>query len=141
MLFPSVFSNGFLTDEDEWNRNFFGGLTSRAATMKTDIKEQDNGYELSVELPGFAKDDLSVELKDGYLTVSASKTENKDQKDEDGKYIRRERYQGSCRRSFYVGTNLTQDDVHAKFEDGVLKLTIPKKTETPEQERKAIEIF
>lgn len=141
MLFPSIFTNGFFDDDDdEWNRRFFSEPMARASVMKTDVKENDKDYELSIELPGFTKDDVKAELADGFLTVTAAKKEDNDKKDENGKYIRRERYQGTCSRSFYVGKEITQDDVHAKFEDGVLKITVPKKEEKEVEENRRISI-
>lgn len=140
MLFPTIFSNGFFDDDDEWERRFFNAPSARASMMKTDVKENDDNYEVAIELPGYSKDDIQAELKNGYLTVTASKNENKDEKDDKGNYIRRERYQGSCSRSFYVGKQLTQDDIHAKFEDGVLKMVIPKKENTIEENKKTISI-
>ena len=95
--------------------------------MKTDIRETDGSYELDVDLPGFKKDEVQVQLKDGYLTISAAKGLDKDEQDKRGNYIRRERYAGSTSRSFYVGDGVKNDEVHAKFENGVLKLSIPKK--------------
>lgn len=93
--------------------------------MKTDVREMENTYELDVDLPGFKKDEINVELKDGYLTISAAKGLDKDEKDKEGKYIRKERYAGACSRSFYVG-DVQQKDVSAKYEDGILKVTLPK---------------
>lgn len=93
--------------------------------MKTDVRELDNGYELDMDLPGFKKDEVHVDVKDGYLTVSAAKGLNKDEKQE-GKYIRQERYAGQCSRSFYVGEGVEPTDVSAKFEDGILKISLPK---------------
>ena len=93
--------------------------------MKTDVRETENSYELDVDLPGFKKDEVNVDLKDGYLTISAAKGLDKDQKDDEGHYIRQERYSGSCSRSFYVG-DIQPEDIHAKYEDGILKLTLPK---------------
>ena len=95
--------------------------------MKTDVRETDKGYELDVDLPGFKKDEVQVQLKDGYLTISAAKGLDKDEEDKKGNYIRRERYAGSTSRSFYVGNGVKNEDVHAKFENGVLRLSIPKK--------------
>lgn len=108
--------------------------------MKTDVKELDNSYQLCVDLPGFKKENVSVELNDGYLTISASKGLNRDEEDEVGRYIRRERYTGSCSRSFYVG-DVRQEDISAKFENGILKLTMPKTTrqELPRRNMIAIE--
>ena len=91
--------------------------------MKTDVRETDNSYELDIDLPGFKKEDVSLKLDSGYLTISASKDE-KEKKD--GKYIRRERYEGQCSRSFYVGESVQAKDVNAKFEDGILKISVPK---------------
>ena len=95
--------------------------------MKTDIRETDNGYEVDIDLPGFKKEEINAKLENGYLTISAAKGLDKDEKDENGKYIRRERYAGSMSRSFYVGEDVTQEDVHAKYEDGILRLQVPKK--------------
>lgn len=108
--------------------------------MKTDVKELDNSYQLCVDLPGFKKENVSVELNDGYLTISASKGLDRDEEDEAGRYIRRERYTGSCSRSFYVG-DVRQEDISAKFENGILKLTMPKtaRQELPRRNMIAIE--
>ena len=106
------------------------------AIMKTDVKETENGYEVAVDLPGFKKEDVTCELKDGYLTISAQKNVQNDEKNEEGKYIRRERYTGSQSRSFYVGEHLTEEDIHAAFEDGILKLDIPKKEAKPVEEKR-----
>lgn len=97
------------------------------ALMKTDVREKDDSYELDIDLPGFKKDEIQAQISDGYLTIRASKGLDKDQKDDKGRYIRRERYCGECSRSFYIGDNVTEKDVSAKFEDGILKLSIPKK--------------
>ena len=94
--------------------------------MKTDVREKDNTYELDVDLPGFKKDEITVDLKDGYLTIGASKGLDRDQSDENGKYIRRERYAGVCSRSFYVGENVRPEEIGAKYEDGILRLSVPK---------------
>ena len=104
--------------------------------MKTDIKETDNGYEVTMNLPGVKKEDVKAELKDGYLTIQASSNTSKDEKDNDGRYIRRERYAGTCSRSFYVGDAVTQEDIKAKFENGTLTLDIPKKDAKPAVEQK-----
>lgn len=102
--------------------------------MKTDVRELDNTYELDMDLPGFKKDEITVDLKNGYLTVQAAKGLDKDQQDQAGSYIRRERYAGVCSRSFYVGDTLRPEDIGAKYEDGILKLSVPKaaKRELPE---------
>ena len=110
--------------------------------MKTDIREKEDGYELDMDLPGFKKEDIKAELHEGVLTISAAKNLDKDQKDDKGRYIRRERYSGAMSRSFYVGDALTEEDISAKFEDGILKLSIPKKTpqtEVPQKKYIAIE--
>ena len=96
--------------------------------MKTDIKEMKDGYELEIDLPGFKKDEVTAELKDGYLTVSAAKGLDEEEDDKKtGRYIRRERYAGTLSRSFYVGDAVSEEDIHAKYEDGILKLSVPKK--------------
>lgn len=105
--------------------------------MKTDIKQVDGGYELEIDLPGFAKEDVTAELKDGYLTISASKGLDKDEQEKKtGKYIRRERFAGACQRSFYVGEDITEQDIKAEFKHGILKLFIPKKEAQPQVETK-----
>lgn len=107
--------------------------------MKTDVRETENTYEIDVDLPGFKKDEITVDLKDGYLTISAAKGLDKDEQDKKGKYIRQERYAGACSRSFYVG-DVEPDEVSAKYEDGILKLSMPKqsKKELPKQSTIAI---
>lgn len=99
----------------------------RTEMMSTDIKDTDTGYEITMSLPGVEKEDVKAQLKDGYLTIQASANNKKDEKDDKGRYIRRERYSGSCSRSFYVGDQITEADIKAKFENGALVLTIPKK--------------
>lgn len=96
--------------------------------MKTDVRETDDSYEVDIDLPGFKKDEIQAQLKDGYLTVSAAKGLDKDEKDKKGNYIRQERYAGAMSRSFYVGDDVTQEEIKAKYEDGILKLSIPKKS-------------
>ena len=141
MLMPSIFSENLFDD-------FFGlerpaaryQRTNASDIMKTDVKEFETGYELDISLPGYKKEDIQAELKDGYLTINAQTSQNNDEKDDKtGKYIRRERYYGSCSRSFYVGEDVKQEDVKAKFEDGVLKLSIPKiEAKKPEVEEKKL---
>lgn len=133
MLMPSIFGEDLFDEmmSFPFEREFFGKrdpLYGKNAprVMKTDIKEQDGNYELAMDLPGFKKDEINAELKDGYLTISAAKGLDKDEKDNDGRYIRRERYAGSMSRSFYVGEQVRQEDIKAKFENGILTLTIPK---------------
>ena len=108
------------------------------SVMKTDIKESDTGFELEIDLPGYSKEDVKAELKDGYLTVTASKNTSNDEKDENGKYIRRERFVGTASRSFYVGEEVTEEDIRAKFDNGILKLDIPKKEPKPEEDVKRL---
>ena len=106
------------------------------SAMKTDVKETDAGYELDIDLPGYKKEDVKAELKDGYMTISAEKKSEDGEKDEkSGKYLRRERYYGSCSRSFYVGEDMTEEDIKAKFEDGILKISVPKKDPQPAVEQ------
>jgi HSP20 family protein len=138
MLMPSIFSNNSLFDDffnDSWfdDRDFkdvekklYGHRAKNV--MNTDVKENENGYELTMDLPGFTKDEVSAQLENGYLTISASKGLDKDEKEKDtGKYIRRERYAGACQRSFYVGDAVSEEDIKASFKHGILKLQIPKK--------------
>lgn len=137
MLVPSIFG------EDLFD-NFFEDFTrpartaarynTPAAVMRTDVKETETGYELHVDLPGYKKENVQVELRDGCLTVTAKTAENRDEKDENGKYIRRERYSGTCSRAFYVGEDIEQNEIRAKFEDGILKLSVPKKEAKPKVE-------
>lgn len=141
MYMPSIFSDNLFDDwMDDWSdfdremdhlldmrRNPVFGKNSKNI-MKTDVKENKDSYEVDIDLPGFKKDEIKAELNDGYLTISAQKGLSKDEKDkEDGHYIRRERYTGAMQRTFYVGDTLKQEDITAKFEDGILKLNIPKK--------------
>ena len=104
--------------------------------MKTDVKEKDGNYEVAIDLPGFKKDEITAELKDGYLTISAAKGLDKDEKDKEGKYIRRERYAGNMSRSFYVGKHVTVEDVHPKYENGILSFSVPKEEAKPVEEKK-----
>lgn len=104
--------------------------------MRTDIKETDAGFELTIDLPGFKKDDVQAELKDGYLTIAAQTQSESEDKDEKGTYVRKERFSGKCSRTFYVGDDVEEDDIKAKFEDGVLKIAVPKKQEQPKLEEK-----
>lgn len=108
--------------------------------MKTDVRETENSYELDVDLPGFKKDEVNVDLKDGYLTISAAKGVDKDQQDKAGKYIRQERYAGACSRSFYVGWDVEPDEISAKFESGILQISVPKETRKPEVKSTSVSI-
>ena len=108
--------------------------------MKTDVKETESGYEVDIDLPGFKKDEVSASLENGYLTISAAKGLDKDEQDKKGKYIRKERYAGSMSRSFYVGEGVDQNDIHAKFEDGILRLSVPKENKKAVEQNKYIAI-
>ena len=134
MLMPSIFNNTYF--DDFFEDPFKGFDYNTSGLMTTDVKDTKDGYEMTMNLPGVKKEDIQAELKDGYLTINAVSNSNKDEKDKDGKYIRKERYSGSCTRTFYVGDSVKQDDIKAKFEDGTLKLTIPKETSKPAVEEK-----
>lgn len=129
MLFtPARRNYGFDLFDDFFNDPFFTAPAQRSENilMRTDIKDDGTNYQLDIELPGYKKEEIRAELKDGYLSVSASHEKSAEEKDKEGKVLRQERYSGSCRRSFYVGENLRQEDIHAAFENGVLKLSFPK---------------
>ena len=150
MLMPSIFNDNLFDDffdfpfyDDKADRKIQRKLYGHHAgnLMKTDIKEKKDGYELEIDLPGFKKDEVTAELNDGYLTVSAAKGLDQDEQEkETGKYIRRERYSGQCARTFYVGEAVTQEDIKAKFEDGILKVTIPKVEPKKVEDKKYIAI-
>ena len=142
---PSIFGESLFDDFfEDWNRPAKRPVkysTPVTGIMKTDVKEQENNFVLDIELPGYKKEDVTAELKDGYMTITASRNTNTEEKDEDGKYIRRERFVGTTSRSFYVGEALKEEDIQAKFEDGVLHLFVPKKEAVPEvPETKYIQI-
>ena len=122
MLMPSIFGENIFDDFMEP----FGSYRSNGSLMKTDVEETDSNYIITMDVPGVKKEDIHAELKDGYLTVNATTDTSKEEKDEKGSYIRRERYAGSVSRSFYVGKYVTEEDIHAKFENGILKLSVPK---------------
>jgi HSP20 family molecular chaperone IbpA len=135
---PSIFGENLFDDFfDDFARPARSAArysSPTASVMKTDIREHENGFELDIDLPGYKKEDVKAQLKDGYLTISAESKQDNDEKDEKGKFIRRERYYGTCSRSFYVGEALTEEDIKAKFEDGILKISVPKKEAKPEVE-------
>ena len=137
MLAPSIFGRGIFDDfNDFWGiEPTFRHHVPDFRKMSTDVKELENGYEIDMELPGFKKEEVTAELKDGYLTISAEHKNEKDEK-KDGKYIRQERYYGKYQRSFFVGDHIEQEDVSAKFEDGVLRLNVPNKESKPQVEEK-----
>ncbi len=129
MLFtPSRRHTGFDLFDDFFNDPFFNASLAQPSNtlMRTDIKDDGTNYLLDIELPGFKKEDIRAELKDGYLTIAATHDDQKEEKDAAGKVVRQERYSGSCRRSFYVGDALKQEDIKANFENGILKLMFPK---------------
>ncbi len=136
MLMPSIFGENLFDDFFDFDYPFVSYRNEASGLMKTDIKDTDHGYEITMNMPGVKKEDVKAELKDGYLTINAVTNSNQEEKDENGRYIRRERYSGSCSRSFYVGDNVTENDIKAKFEDGTLKMLIPKKEEQPAVENK-----
>lgn len=113
---------------------------SSTQIMKTDIHDKDGNYMIEMELPGYAKEDIRADLKDGYLTITASKNETKEEKDAKGNCICKERYTGTCNRSFYVGEQVTQDDIRAAFKDGILSLQVPKDMPKVEDTPKLITI-
>ncbi len=115
-------------------------LSSNTKIMKTDVQETDNGYVISMDLPGFNKDNIQVELKEGYLTVSANKVAADEEQEPNGKYIRKERFEGSCKRSFYVGEYANEENISAAFNNGVLRLEIPKEPEVVPEAPKRITI-
>ena len=149
MLYPSIFNDNIFDDLMDFDFPVFRGMGDvdkklygkhAAQMMKTDVHEHEDQYEVDIDLPGFKKDEITLDLENGYLTVSAAKGLDKDEKDKKGKLIRQERYAGSMQRSFYVGEGITEEDVKAKFEDGVLKLNIPKKEAPKVPEKKTIMI-
>ena len=152
MLRPSIFGESLF---DDWMDDFpFGKEFEKAMfpakdplygkhaknMMKTDVKETEKGYEVAVDLPGFKKDEIQLELNDGYLTISAEKGLDKEEKDKKDKYIRRERYAGSMSRTFYVGESVTKNDIHAKYENGILTLDVPKEEAKKVPEKRYISI-
>ena len=123
-LFDDFFSDPFAMVMPQGRNPLYGKHGKNI--MKTDVRETDSTYELDIDLPGFKKDEVNVELKDGYLTIQATKGLDKDEKNKEGKYIRQERYAGSCSRSFYIGEDVEPTEISAKFEDGILRISVPK---------------
>ena len=144
MLMPSIFGENLFNDDwmnfgfPEVDKTLYGKHANNV--MKTDVKETDTGYEVDIDLPGFKKDEINAQLDNGYLTISAAKGLDKDEKDKKGKYIRKERYAGAMSRSFYVGEGVTQEDIKAKYEDGILRLSVPKKEAKAVENKKYIAI-
>ncbi|MDD5922026.1 MAG: Hsp20/alpha crystallin family protein [Eubacteriales bacterium] len=139
MMVPSIFRNGFFDDFDNF-MDWPTGTRTDGSLMKSDVKDAGDHYELTMDLPGFDKNDVKLGLKDGVLRFEATKKNSNDEKDPDGKYIRKERFEGTCQRSFYVGDQITEDDVKAKFDNGVLTVEIPKKEDKEIAENKYIPI-
>ena len=129
MLMPSIFSRDFMDDLFDMPQRTYAKSYSANGLMKTDIKESEEGFTVEMDLPGFSREDISAELKDGYLTVSAEKGLDKDEEDKKGKYIRKERYAGSLSRTFYLGEEIRVEEIKAKFENGILSVSIPKEEE------------
>ena len=144
MLMPSIFGENLFNDDwmnfgfPEVEKALYGKHASHE--MKTDVRETDSGYEVDIDLPGFKKDEINIQLDNGYLSISAAKGLDKDEQDKEGKYIRKERYAGSMIRSFYVGNAITQDDIKAKYESGILRLSVPKKAAEEIESAKRIAI-
>ena len=145
MLYPTLFNDRIFDDLFDMNfptldvdRKLYG--KHAAHVMRTDVHENDEGFEVDIDLPGFKKDEISLTLENGNLTVTAAKELDKDEQDKRGRMIRQERYMGTMQRSFYIGKNVTEEEIKAKFEDGVLKLSIPKKDEKKLPEKKTIMI-
>ena len=137
-LFDDMFNDAFtLVPAFAKNASIGSGIKN---LMKTDVRELENTYELDIDLPGFKKEDVRIELDKGYLTISASRTADNDEKDKKGQYIRRERYSGECCRSFYIGENVEPKDVTAKFENGILQIAFPKAPQPKQPENKLISI-
>ena len=146
-MMPSIFGEDLF---DEWmdfpfEKEFFGRKNplygkNEKNLMKTDVKETEDSFEIDIDLPGFKKENVTARLENGNLTIQASKGLDKDKEDKEGKYIRRQRYAGSCSRSFYIGEGVTQDEIRARFEDGILRLTVPKKDKKQVEENKYISI-
>jgi len=144
---PSLFGENLMDVFQDFDRDFFRGFwrpeqmlygKNAANMMKTDVKETENGYEVAVDLPGFKKDEISLDLQNGNLTITAQKGMEKKEENKEGKMLRQERYAGTLSRSFYVGEHITEEDIKAKYEDGVLTLNVPKKDAAKVNEKKTI---
>ena len=142
MMMPSIFGENLFDDFmndfafpafEDVDKDLYGKHAKNL--MKTDVKDTENGYEVDIDLPGFKKDEIKVKLEDGVLTISAAKGLDKDEKDKKGSYLRRERYAGSMSRSFYVGDHVTVEDIHPKYENGILSFSVPKAENKPIEEK------
>ena len=145
-MLPSIFGENLFDEffDSGFDKSFFGnsplyGKRGRNL-MKTDVREHENGYEVDIDLPGFKKEDIKLDLNNGYLTVSAAKGLDKDEQDKKGRYIRQERYAGACSRSFYVGESVMPEDIHASFENGILQVSVPKAAQKVLPKKTSIEI-
>ena len=144
-MLPTVFGENLF---DDFFDDSFGMMNARNPLygkhaknlMKTDVRETEDSYELDIDLPGFKKDEVSIDLKNGCLTIQAAKGLDKSESDKKGKYIRQERYAGSLSRSFYVGEDVEPQDVKAKYTDGILELTFPKEAPKKEPDVTRVEI-
>ena len=146
---PTIFGENLMDVFDGFDRSFFRNFGNMDRVlygkhaqnmMKTDVKETDEGYEVDIDLPGFKKDEIQLELNNGYLTISTQKALEKDEKNKKGRMLRQERYAGVMQRSFYVGEHITEEDVKASYESGVLHLVLPKKDAPRLPEKKTIQI-
>lgn len=147
MMMPAIFKENLFDEmmNFPWEEEFFGRknpLYGKHAKnlMKTDVREKEDGFEVDIDLPGFKKEEITAKLNNGYLTVSAAKSLDQDETDKNGNYIRRERYFGNTSRTFYVGEGVREEDIKARFEDGLLKLSIPKKEAAVAESQKRIAI-
>ena len=140
MMMPSIFGENLFDDFMEGfsvpmfpdiDRELYGKHAKNM--MKTDVRENEDGYEVAMDLPGFKKDEITMQLHDGYLTIQAAKGLDRDEKDEQGRFVRRERYAGSMSRSFFIGDSVKEEDIHPKYENGILSFEVPK------MEKKAVE--
>ena len=142
MMMPSIFGENLFDDFmndfafpafEDVDKELYGKHAKNL--MKTDVKDTENGYEVDIDLPGFKKDEIKIKLENGTLTINAAKGLDKDEKDKEGKYVRRERYAGSMSRSFYVGDHVTVEDIHPKYENGILSFSVPKAENKPIEEK------
>ena len=142
---PSIFNDNVFDDffdfpfyDDRAEKKLYG--KNAGHLMKTDIRETDEGYEIMIDLPGFKKEEVKASLEDGYLTLSAAKGLDKSEEKKEGHYIRKERYEGACQRSFYVGESVKQEDLKAAFNNGILTVAVPKEVQKPVEEKQYITI-
>ena len=144
---PTLFGENLMDVFNDFDRDFFRGFwrpehalygKNASHMMKTDVRETETGYEVDVDLPGFKKDEIKLELHNGTLTISTQKTLEKNEENDQGKLLRQERYSGAMSRSFYVGEHMTEEDIKARYEDGVLHLTVPKMEAKKVPEKKTI---